>query len=700
MLAETRKKFTVRRLFSLGQIAEAVWLATYRINPVFLTRNPVLFIVWMCAALVTAVAVYEWIFPTQGVSERVSDTFFAVSLAVWLWLLLWMANFSEALAEERGKAQATTLRSTRQEILAKRIRSVQEAASPELVLAGNLKKGDLILIEPGDMIPADARVVDGVASVDESAVTGESAPVVRSPDEESCLIVGGTRVLSDRLIARVNVDQGDSFLDKMIMMVDGARRRRTPNEVALSILLTAMTAVLLLACATLVPFSIYSVNNLGYGSPIRIITVIAFFVCVIPTTIAGLLSTISVAGMGRMMKANVIAMSGRAVEAAGDVDILLLDKTGTITVGNREAIGFVPVKGVSVTELAQAAAAASIADETPEGYSITRLAKQRYNISLDINAYRGAKFVSFSAQTRMSGIDFEGNSIRKGALSAIGAWLAKNGAEIPSDVDQKAISLARRGSTPLLVSSNDRILGIIELKDVIKTGIKERFGQLRKMGIRTVMVTGDNKYTAAAIAAEAGLDDFVGEADPAEKLNIIKRFQSEGRLVAMSGDGTNDAPALAKADVAVVMENGTQAAKEAGNMIDLDSSPTKLIEIIEIGKQMLLTRGAITTFSVSNDIAVYFSIIPAAFASVYPELDALNILRLSSPVSAVLSAVIFNVLIMFLLIPVAIRGVNSRSMSPMRLLRRNILFYGVGGLIVPFVLIKLIDMLLFFLGIY
>lgn len=688
-----------RHLFTPRHILHAMWLALYRLNPVALMMNPVMFIVWMGAVIVTVLTVYELIFP-HSYPRHAHDIFFSMSLMIWLWITLWFANFSEALAEERGRAQAIALRGTRREILAKRIKSVDDVTSPELVLAENLKKGDLILIEPGDVIAADAEVIDGVASVDESAVTGESAPVIREPGGPNSAIVGGTRVLSDRLIARINVEPGDSFLDKMITMVDGARRRRTPNEVALTIMLIAMTVILLLSCATLVPFSLYASEMASRGAPVRVITVVAFLVCVVPTTIAGLLSTIGVAGMSRMLKANVIAMSGRAIEAAGDVDVLLLDKTGTITVGNREAIAFVPLQGVTVAELAAAAAAASIADETPEGYSITRLAKERYNVQIDINSFKGAKFVAFSAQTRMSGLDLGDRSIRKGALSVISAWLRQKGMSLPKEAEQKAISMGRRGATPLIVAENGRVLGIVELKDVIKTGIRQRFNQLRSMGIRTVMLTGDNRYTAAAMAAEAGLDDYVGEATPEDKLRIIRRYQAEGKLVAMTGDGTNDAPALAKADVAVAMGNGTQAAKEAGNMIDLDSSPTKLLDIIDIGKQMLLTRGALTTFSVSNDIAKYFSIIPAAFATTYPELSVLNVMHLSSPESAVLSTVIFNALIILLLIPVAIRGVHYKASSPLKLLRRNVIVYGFGGLIVPFVLIKAIDMALAYLGIF
>ena len=688
-----------QKLFTPRHILRAAALAFYRLNPVASMLNPVMFMVWMGAVVVTVLTAYSLAFLGLG-ETRPSDRIFCISLTVWLWFTLWTANFSEALAEERGQATAVALRGTRRKILAKRIRSVAEAASPELVLSENLRKGDLLLIEPGDIIAADAEVVDGVASVDESAVTGESAPVIRQPGGPDALLVGGTRVLSDRLIARVRSEPGDSFLDKMISMVDGARRRRTPNEVALTIMLTAITVVLLLSCATIVPFSFYAAETSLRGAPVHVITAAAFLVCVIPTTIAGLLSTIGIAGMSKMMKANVIAMSGRAVEAAGDVDVLILDKTGTITVGNRQAIAFVPLRNVTVSELANAAAAASIADETPEGYSITRLARERYGISTDINSYKGAKFIAFSAHTRMSGIDFGGRQIRKGAMSAIAGWMKDQGAAMPPEAEQKAVSMARWGSTPLIVAENGRVLGMVELKDVVKTGIKERFNRLRQMGIRTVMLTGDNKYTAAAIAAEAGIDDYVGEVDPEDKLKIVRRLQAEGKRVAMTGDGTNDAPALAKADVAVAMGNGTQAAKEAGNMVDLDSNPTKLLDIIGIGKQILLTRGALTTFSICNDIAKYFSIIPAAFATTYPELSVLNVMHLSSPESAVLSTVIFNAVIIFIVMPVALHGVRFQGISPMRLLRRNLIIYGGGGLVIPFALIKAIDVALGYLGVF
>lgn len=703
--------FVVQRLFTGETMLRCARIALLRINPLSALRNPVMFIVGMAAALTSVIALYELLFaaPSPEPQGRMGEAFFAVSLAAWLWAIIWAGNFSEALAEERSRGQAEALRAARDQVSARRIRSAGNPLSFEPVPAEQLKKGDLIVLEPGDIVPADAEVVEGVAAVEESAVTGEAAPVIRgkprageaAPGGEalSAFLVGGTRVLSDRLIASVVADPGESFLDRMITMVDGAARRRTPNEVALTIMLTAMSLVLLLSCATLVPFSLYAAES-GYGMPVRVVTAIAFLVCVIPTTIAGLLSTIGIAGMGRMMKANVIAMSGRAVEAAGDVDVLLLDKTGTITVGNREAIAFVPARGVAVQELAELSAAASIADETPEGYSVTRLARDRYNVVIDINAYRGARFAAFSAKTRMSGIDFDGRTIRKGASSAIEAWLEARGASIPAEVREKAREAARRGSTPLIVADGTRVLGFVELKDVMKRGIRKRIEQLRSMGIRPVMITGDSQYTAAAIAEEAGIEDFIGEAKPEDKLMLIRRLQDEGRIVAMSGDGTNDAPALAQADVAVAMGNGTQAAKEAANMIDLDSSPTKLIEVIEIGRQMVLTRGAITIFAVSNVVAAYLAVIPAAFARTYPELAILNYLHLASPVSSVLATVIFNAIVMLLLIPVAVLGAGGSRLPPLKLLRRNILIYGLGGLLIPFAMIKAIDLALFRLGIF
>lgn len=721
---KARPVLTFRRLFTGRSLLACMGIALYRVNPVAALKNPVMFIVGMAATLASIIAAYELIWPAPTASGRMSEAFFACSLAAWLWGIIWIGNLSEVLAEEQGRIRAAALRAARDHVYARRIASIDAPASFEFVQAESLQKGDLIVLEPGDIVPSDAEVVRGMAAVEESAVTGEAAPVIRgkldaedsaeakeeseaaAPDQGaapreavSAFLVGGTRVLSDRLIARVVADPGRSFMGRMVRMVDGASRRKTPNEVALTIMLTAMSLVLLLSCATLVPFSLYASGE-DHGMPVRVITAIAFLVSVIPTTIAGLLSTIGIAGMSRMMKANVVAMSGRAVEAAGDVDVLLLDKTGTVTVGNREAIAFVPAKGVAVQELAELAAAASIADETPEGYSIVRLARDRYNVKLDINAYRGAKFAAFSARTQMSGIDFGGREIRKGTRAAIQAWLESRGGTVSEAFREKVREAAHRGSTPLVVADGARVLGFVELKDVVKRGVRERILALREMGIRPVMITGDNKYTAAAIAEEAGIEDFIAEAKPEDKLLAIREFQKEGRLVAMSGDGTNDAPALAQADVGVAMGDGTQAAKEAANMVDLDSSPTKLIEIIGIGKQMVLTRGAITIFAVSNVVAEYLAVIPAAFARTYPELSMLNYLHLASSVSAVLSTVIFNALVMLLLIPVAIRGAGGGDLPPMKLLRRNLLIYGAGGLLVPFVMIKAIDVALFHLGIY
>ena len=560
--------------------------------------------------------------------------------------------------------------------------------------SSSLKRGDVVLVEAGDTIPGDGEVIHGTASVDESAITGESAPVIREAGGDRSAVTGGTRLLSDMLHIRITANPGEAFIDRMIAMVEGAKRQRTPNEIALAILLAGLTVIFLKTTATLLPFSIYSVATAGQGAPISITVLVALLVCLIPTTIGGLLSAIGIAGMDRMIQANVIATSGRAVEAAGDVDVLLLDKTGTITLGNRLASRFIPAPGVSLADLADAAQLASLADETPEGRSIVILAKQQHGIrGRDVNAL-GAQFIPFSAQTRMSGVDFEGRRIRKGAADAISQWVAEQGGMLPPELQREVESVARQGATPLVVAEGDRALGVIELKDIVKGGIKERFAELRRMGIRTVMITGDNKLTAAAIAAEAGVDDFLAEATPEAKLKLIREHQAQGRLVAMCGDGTNDAPALAQADVAVAMNTGTQAAKEAGNMVDLDSNPTKLIEVVEVGKQMLITRGSLTTFSIANDVAKYFAIIPAAFATTYPLLNTLNIMHLASPNSAILSAVIFNALIIIALIPLALRGVRYRPVGAEALLRRNLLIYGLGGVIVPFIGIKLIDLLL------
>jgi K+-transporting ATPase ATPase B chain len=619
---------------------------------------------------------------------------FVLAIALWLWATLLFANFAESLAEGRGKAQAASLRSSKRDVMARRFPNGRTDQRYATVASSALRRGDLVLVEAGDTVPGDGEVIWGTASVDESAITGESAPVIREAGGDRSAVTGGTRLLSDTLHVRISANPGEAFIDRMIAMVENAKRARTPNEIALAILLAGLTLIFLKTTATLLPFSLYSVATAGHGTPISITVLVALLVCLIPTTIGGLLSAIGIAGMDRMIQANVIATSGRAVEAAGDVDVLLLDKTGTITLGNRLASRFIPAPGVSTEDLADAAQLSSLADETPEGRSIVVLAKQLHGLrGRDLHAL-GAQFIAFSAQTRMSGIDFEGGRIRKGAADAVERWLTEQGSALPPEVRREVDAVARQGATPLVVAEGTRALGVVELKDIVKGGIRERFAELRRMGIRTVMITGDNKLTAAAIAAEAGVDDFLAEATPEAKLALIREQQQQGRLVAMCGDGTNDAPALAQADVAVAMNSGTQAAKEAGNMVDLDSNPTKLIEVVEVGKQMLITRGALTTFSIANDVAKYFAIIPAAFASTYPALNALNIMHLASPDSAILSAVIFNALIIIALIPLALRGVRYRPVGADALLRRNLLIYGLGGLIVPFIGIKLIDLVL------
>ena len=660
-----------------------------KLDPRLQSRNPVMFVVYVG----TIATLLLWVQALAGRGE--TSTGFIFSIAVWLAFTVLFANFAEALAEGRSRAQASALRDMRQTVLAKKFNdaSLRQRTTCE-VKADDLKKGDLVLVVAGDIIPVDGEVVEGAASVDESAITGESAPVIRESGGDFSSVTGGTKVLSDSLVMRVSVNPGETFLDQMIAMVEGAKRQKTPNEIALTILLVALTIVFLFVIVTLLPFSIFSVGAAKAGSPITMTALIALLVCLIPTTIGGLLSAIGVAGMSRMMQANVIATSGRAVEAAGDVDILLLDKTGTITLGNRQASIFLPAPLVTEVELADAAQLASLADETPEGRSIVVLAKALFNMrERDIRAL-DATFVPFAAQTRMSGVNLGSRQIRKGAFDAIKDHIAKLGAPFPQAVAAVVDTVARRGSTPLVVCDGPKILGVVELKDVVKGGIKERFADLRHMGIKTIMITGDNRLTAAAIAAEAGVDDYLAEATPEAKLKLIRKHQAEGRLVAMTGDGTNDAPALAQADVAVAMNSGTQAAKEAGNMVDLDSNPTKLIEIVETGKQMLMTRGSLTTFSIANDIAKYFAIIPAAFTTTYPSLAALNIMRLATPNSAILSAVIFNALIIVLLIPLAIKGVKYRALGAGPLLRRNLAVYGLGGVIVPFPGIKLIDMAL------
>ncbi|MGR2680324.1 potassium-transporting ATPase subunit KdpB [Chromobacterium haemolyticum] len=663
-----------------------------KLSPRTQWRNPVMFVVYIGSILTSAL----WVQSLAGQGEAPSG--FILAVALWLWFTVLFANFAEALAEGRSKAQAASLRSAKKNVVAKKLSGPSLDAGKTVIDGSSLRKGDYVLVETGDVIPVDGEVIEGVASVDESAITGESAPVIREAGGDFSSVTGGTRVLSDWIVVRISVNPGETFLDRMIAMVEGAKRQKTPNEIALTILLVALTIVFLVVTVTLLPFSLFSVEAAKAGSPITITTLVALLVCLIPTTIGGLLSAIGVAGMSRMMGANVIATSGRAVEAAGDVDVLLLDKTGTITLGNRQASTFIPAPGVSEQALADAAQLASLADETPEGRSIVVLAKKQFNLRQRELASHEAVFIPFTAQTRMSGIDYDGRQIRKGAIDAIRRHIADQGGQFPDALAKSADDVARRGSTPLLVAEGNRALGVIELKDIVKGGIKERFAELRQMGIKTVMITGDNPLTAAAIAAEAGVDDYLAEATPEAKLKLIRSHQAEGKLVAMTGDGTNDAPALAQADVAVAMNTGTQAAKEAGNMVDLDSNPTKLIEIVEIGKQMLMTRGSLTTFSIANDVAKYFAIIPAAFASTYPQLNALNVMGLNSPASAIMSAVIFNAVIIVFLIPLALKGVKYQAKSAAELLRGNLLIYGLGGLLVPFAGIKLIDMLLGALG--
>ncbi len=671
-----------------------------KLDPRLEIRNPVMFVVEVGSVLTTAL----WVQALLGQGEAPAS--FIGGVALWLWFTVLFANFAEAVAEGRGKAQAEALRRTRRETQAKKLRAPRRDAEMTRVSSNVLRKDDLFLVEVNDIIPADGEIVEGIASVDESAVTGESAPVIREAGGDRSAVTGGTRVLSDWLIVRVTADPGEGFLDRMIGLVEGAKRQKTPNEIALNILLAGFTIIFLVVCATLLPYSLYSVGAAGKGIPVTITVLVALLVCLIPTTIGGLLSAIGIAGMDRLIRRNVIALSGRAVEAAGDVDVLLLDKTGTITLGNRQAVEFVPVGGTDAKTLAEVAQLASMADETPEGRSIVVLAKEKYGLrgrsvgtgplqSSPETRTQGMQFIPFSAQTRMSGVDLpDGTSIRKGAPDTMMALIASNGHPAPVELKSAVDAIARSGGTPLVVSRNGQALGVIHLKDIVKGGIKERFLHLRKMGIKTVMITGDNPLTAAAIAAEAGVDDFLAQATPEAKLKLIREHQTGGRLVAMTGDGTNDAPALAQADVAVAMNTGTQPAREAANMVDLDSNPTKLIEIVEIGKQLLMTRGALTTFSIANDVAKYFAIIPAAFASTYPALTALNFMRLTTPQSAILSAVIFNALIIVALIPLALRGVRYRPVGAARVLRDNLLIYGVGGVVAPFVGIKLIDMLL------
>ena len=678
--------------FNRELILKAVADSFRKLSPRLQFRNPVMFVVFVCSVLTTLL----WIQALAGHGE--APTGFIFWVTVWLWFTLLFANFAEALAEGRGKAQAAALRSSRKNVVAKKLAGPDRNATTTFVESSDLRSGDYVLVEATELLPGDGEVVIGAASVDESAITGESAPVIRESGGDRSAVTGGTRVLSDWLVVRITSNPGESFLDRMIAMVEGAARRKTPNEIALTILLAKFTLIFLLACATLLPYSIYSVQAAGKGNPITLTVLIALLVCLIPTTIGALLSAIGIAGMDRMIRANVIATSGRAVEAAGDVDVLLLDKTGTITLGNRQAVAFLPAPGVEESILADAAQLASLADETPEGRSVVVLAKERFGLRERQIEAEHAQFVPFTAQTRMSGVDIGERRIRKGALDAVERYLESIGSHLPPLVKRMAEDIARRGATPLIVTEGSTALGVIELKDIVKGGIRERFSEMRRMGIKTVMITGDNPLTAAAIAAEAGVDDFLAEATPEAKLKLIRSIQAENRLVAMCGDGTNDAPALAQADVAVAMNTGTQAAKEAGNMVDLDSNPTKLIEVVEIGKQMLITRGALTTFSIANDVAKYFAIIPAAFATTYPALNTLNVMHLATPQSAILSAVIFNALIIIFLIPLALKGVKYRALGAGALLRRNLLVYGLGGIVVPFLGIKLIDLLLVLCG--
>ena len=689
-----------RPLFELPIVRRAIVRSFWKLDPRHQVKNPVMFVVEIGSVLTTGLFVQALV----GHGEAPAGFILAVSL--WLWFMVVFANFAEAMAEGRGAAQAEELRRQRRETTAKRLERAPgnghfdpARARTTTVRSSDLHKGNVILVEAGEFIPSDGEVVEGVASVDESAITGESAPVIRESGGDRSAVTGGTRVLSDWLVIQITSEPGETFLDRMIAMVEGAKRQKTPNEIALNILLAGFTIIFLLATVTLLPFSIYAVHEAARGIPVTVTVLVALLVCLIPTTIGGLLSAIGIAGMDRMIQANVIAMSGRAVEAAGDIDVLLLDKTGTITLGNRQATAFVPTDGVAIEALADAAQLASLADETPEGRSIVVLAKERYGIrQRDIQAL-GASFIPFSAHTRMSGVDLDGRKIRKGAADAVESHVQQLGGRFPGAVRQAVERIAKEGGTPLVVSDGMQVLGTVQLKDIVKGGIHERFAELRRMGIKTVMITGDNPLTAAAIAAEAGVDDFLAQATPETKLALIRQTQTGGKLVAMTGDGTNDAPALAQADVAVAMNTGTQAAKEAGNMVDLDSNPTKLIEIVEIGKQLLMTRGALTTFSIANDVAKYFAIIPAAFASTYPALAALNIMHLATPASAILSAVIFNALIIVALIPLSLRGVRYRAVGAATLLRDNLVIYGLGGIVAPFIGIKAIDLVLVALGV-
>ena len=666
-----------------------------KLDPRVQIQNPVMFLVWLSAVMTSVLAVAS----VFGVQDAGVPTYYVVAIAVILWLTDLFSNFAEALAEGRGKAQADSLRAAKKDVEAHRIESVEDKEHFTVVPGTELTRGDLVIVRAGEQIPGDGDVIEGAASVDESAITGESAPVVREAGGDRSAVTGGTTVLSDWIIVKISSEPGQSFLDKMIAMVEGAARKKTPNEIALEIFLVALSIVFILVTLALYCYSCFSAGLNDMANPTSVTTLVALLVCLAPTTIGALLSAIGIAGMSRLNEANVLAMSGRAIEAAGDVDILMLDKTGTITLGNRQASEFIPVDGVDPAELADAAQLSSLADETPEGRSIVVLAKEQFGLRGRTLEDKGMEFIPFTAATRMSGVNYEGNEIRKGAADSVRAYVEAAGGVFSAECDEVVERIAKAGGTPLVVTKNHRVLGVVYLKDIIKSGVKEKFADLRRMGIKTIMVTGDNPLTAAAIAAEAGVDDFLAEATPEGKLEKIREFQREGHLVAMTGDGTNDAPALAQADVAVAMNTGTQAAKEAGNMVDLDSSPTKLIDIVRIGKQLLMTRGSLTTFSVANDVAKYFAIIPALFSPIYPGLGALNILGLASPLSAVLSAIIYNALVIVALIPAALKGVKYREVPSGQLLTHNLLVWGLGGIVAPFVFIKLIDMLLAFCGI-
>ena len=675
-----------------SMILRAVKDSFIKLNPKIQVKNPVMLLVYISAVLTTGL----WLLSMFGIKDASAG--YTLAIAIILWFTCLFANFAEAIAEGRGKAQADSLRASRKDVEAHKIPSPEQKDKITVVPSASLKKGDIVIVKANEQIPADGEIIEGAASVDESAITGESAPVIREAGGDRSAVTGGTTLLSDWIVIRVTSEAGESFMDKMIAMVEGASRKKTPNEIALQIFLVALSIIFILVTMSLYTYSIFSANQAGIENPTSITTLIALLVCLAPTTIGALLSAIGIAGMSRLNQANVLAMSGRAIEAAGDVDVLLLDKTGTITLGNRQAYAFIPVDGTDERELAEAAQLSSLADETPEGRSVVVLAKEKFGIRGTSVQDKNMTFIPFTANTRMSGVDYNGAEIRKGAADAICTYVRKAGKAVSDECTQVVKQIASQGGTPLVVAKNHKILGVIHLKDIIKHGVKEKFADLRKMGIKTIMITGDNPVTAAAIAAEAGVDDFLAEATPEGKLKMIRDFQTKGHLVAMTGDGTNDAPALAQADVAVAMNSGTQAAKEAGNMVDLDSSPTKLIDIVRIGKQLLMTRGSLTTFSIANDVAKYFAIIPALFMGLYPGLSALNIMGLTSPQSAVLSAIIYNALIIVALIPLALRGVKYREVSAGKLLSRNLLIYGLGGLAAPFVFVKLIDMIITALG--